>query len=122
MFSDFWNSGPAAVSRILEHQRSAVESRYRKTQDMPACQTAMKHIAELEPKAKDLKLSDFVFALHAFPDNSVPHLHMHIIAASKEMRKYSTGDHDVKSILVSDVERVIRAKPSWKEKKHAKAL
>ncbi|KAK6820621.1 hypothetical protein PG987_015021 [Apiospora arundinis] len=55
------------------------------------------HWDELERDIEGLEVDDFEFGLHLYPDNSIPHFHMHIIAMRKGMRKYSTSKHDEKT-------------------------
>ncbi|KAK8013629.1 hypothetical protein PG991_009222 [Apiospora marii] len=51
----------------------------------------------LESSIHQFQAENFKFGLHLFPDRSIPHLHMHIIAATKSMREYSTSHHDQKT-------------------------
>lgn len=51
---------------------------------------------------------DFQFGFHAWPDNSVGHLHMHVFPKGEGLRRYSSRVHDKKTIplgVVLDVER-----------------
>ena len=50
-----------------------------------------------------LKVGDFQFGFHAFPDNSVGHLHMHVFPRQSELRKWSTRTHDWKTIPIEAV-------------------
>lgn len=49
------------------------------------------------------KPQDFEFAFHAYPDNSVGHLHMHIFPKDERLRTYSTKSHDWKTIPIEAV-------------------
>jgi hypothetical protein len=44
------------------------------------------------------KPEDFEFAFHAHPDNSVGHLHMHVFPKKWSLRKFSSKQHDWKTI------------------------
>ncbi|CAF9942712.1 MAG: hypothetical protein ALECFALPRED_009929 [Alectoria fallacina] len=46
---------------------------------------------------------DFEFAFHAFPANSVGHLHMHVFPKKGGLRKFSTKSHDWKTIPIEAV-------------------
>lgn len=49
------------------------------------------------------KPDDFEFAFHAFPANSVGHLHMHVFPKDGDLRKFSTKSHDWKTIPIEAV-------------------
>ena len=49
------------------------------------------------------KPDDFEFAFHAYPANSVGHLHMHVFPKKDELRKFSTKSHDWKTIPIEAV-------------------
>ncbi len=49
------------------------------------------------------KPDDFEFAFHAFPANSVGHLHMHVFPKNGDLRKFSTRSHDWKTIPIEAV-------------------
>ena len=49
------------------------------------------------------KPKDFEYAFHAFPANSVGHLHMHVFPKTSELRKFSTKSHDWKTIPIEAV-------------------
>jgi len=55
----------------------------------------------------DVKQDDFFFGFHAAPDAGIAHLHMHVLLAPSEFRKYSTDKHDWKTIPVEAVIEVI---------------
>ncbi|KAI0163300.1 hypothetical protein BJ166DRAFT_592110 [Pestalotiopsis sp. NC0098] len=58
---------------------------------------------ELSYKARGLKAEHFNYGLHLWPEQSVGHLHIHIIARPEEMRQYSTYAHDHKTVDARDV-------------------
>jgi len=64
---------------------------------------------ELARKLREQKLyeEDFFLGFHAAPDASVGHLHMHVLLAPSEFRKYSTMAHDWKTIPAQAVIEVI---------------
>ncbi|KAL8865301.1 MAG: hypothetical protein Q9198_009387, partial [Flavoplaca austrocitrina] len=45
-----------------------------------------------------LKISDFLFGFHVFPDNSIGHLHMHVFPHNSRFREYSTKTYDHKTV------------------------
>lgn len=49
------------------------------------------------------KPDDFEFAFHAYPANSVGHLHMHVFPKDGNLRKFSTKSHDWKTIPIEAV-------------------
>ena len=49
------------------------------------------------------KSNDFEFAFHAYPANSVGHLHMHVYPKGDDLRKFSTKSHDWKTIPIEAV-------------------
>lgn len=65
---------------------------------------------ELQYDARRLKPSDFSYGLHIWPDHSVPHLHVHIIAHPSPMRRYSSRDHDEKTVNAREVQDFISSK------------
>ncbi|KAK8103933.1 uncharacterized protein PG998_010966 [Apiospora kogelbergensis] len=69
---------------------------------------ALEHYKELEWKINDLEVADFEFGLHLYPDHSIPHFHMHIIAMRKGMRNWSTSQHDEKTKDAGEVRDFIR--------------
>lgn len=55
---------------------------------------------------RTLNADDFVYAFHAWPDNSIGHLHMHVFPAKDSLRRFSTRRHDWKTISLECVLRV----------------
>ena len=104
MIQLFQTSWPKAAFReaVLEHQKLAVQQQYQSksnpnTADIQGYRLALQHHEELKGYISHLNADDFQFGLHLYPDHSVSHLHMHIIAMPRHMRKYSTTEHDVKT-------------------------
>ncbi|KAI1873690.1 uncharacterized protein JN550_002959 [Neoarthrinium moseri] len=81
-----------------ETKKKRIEENYHK---------ALGHFEELEPKAYKLEAGDFSFGLHLYPDHSVNHLHLHIIAGPPEFRAYSTRMHEEKTMDVRAVQQFI---------------
>ncbi|OTA88272.1 hypothetical protein M434DRAFT_34932 [Hypoxylon sp. CO27-5] len=96
LFKSSW-AHPTFRKEILMHQRTAIEGRNKEKPDVEAYQKATKHFGKLEAMVYELTVDDFTFGLHLWPDNSVAHLHMHIIATPDKCRKYSTFRHDGKT-------------------------
>ncbi|KAK8869165.1 hypothetical protein PGQ11_007743 [Apiospora arundinis] len=68
---------------------------------------ALEHYEELKSNIHQIDVKDFKFGLHLFPHESVSHLHMHVIAATKSIRKYSTSRHDQKTKDALEVRDVV---------------
>jgi len=94
-------------NKVLAHQREAIDNAKGRKDD-EGYRLALKHYEELESSIHQLQAEDFKFGLHLFPDQSIPHLHLHIIAATKSMRKYSTSHHDQKTKDALEVRDMIR--------------
>lgn len=89
---------PEFRSKVLAHQKEAIERA--KDLDEKNQKTYLKakvHCQELERCIDELKVDDFTFGLHLWPDHSVGHLHMHIIATPYWCRQHSTFLHDDKT-------------------------
>ncbi|KAI0129892.1 hypothetical protein BJ170DRAFT_681377 [Xylariales sp. AK1849] len=100
LFSTTW-ADPEKREEILEHQRQAIEQRASATKgeafSEQAHDAAIAHYEELKSKIHHIDIQDFEYGLHLRPDSSANHLHLHIIAAPYEFRKYSTSEHDKKT-------------------------
>lgn len=102
MFRDAW-ADPEVRKDVLRHQIEAIERRAETSAqegDRFANQyrdAALAHCRELEFMDNLDVDRDFHYALHLRPDSSAPYLHLHIIAAPYEYRKYSTSEHDAKT-------------------------
>lgn len=88
---------PEFRQKIIDQQREAIERRFTITKDQQARDLALQHLEELGGKIHKLERKDFQFGLHLWPDHSISHLHLHILAMTDEMRKYSTTNHDTKT-------------------------
>ena len=55
-----------------------------------------------------LKVEDFVFAFHPFPECSIGHLHMHVFPRDDKFRTVSTTRHDKKTIPLHVILKVER--------------
>ncbi|KAK8074877.1 hypothetical protein PG997_009540 [Apiospora hydei] len=113
-------------TRVLEHQLkamkrqlAAVEGKEKEEPGEEAQKSrklakegfdlAKLHHEELEARIKDLDVDGFQFGLHLYPDHSISHFHMHIVAMHPGMRKYSTSQHDEKTKDVEEVREAIMA-------------
>ncbi|KAI0124872.1 hypothetical protein BJ170DRAFT_685748 [Xylariales sp. AK1849] len=107
LFKDSW-SNPETRRAILEYQRDKIHDRlYAQLQEpshgeqteavRETYKTSLLRYAELESEVHELKSKDFSFGLHLYPDQSIGHLHLHIIAAPWKYRKHSTCEHDKKT-------------------------
>lgn len=65
--------------------------------------TLRKDFRTLSQSFLKCKPDDFEFAFHAYPANSVGHLHMHVFPKDGGLRKYSTKSHDWKTIPIKAV-------------------
>lgn len=112
-FKASWQRNPEFRQKVLGHQRKEIKDLYGKIEapksaaDKEGLRLALKHCAELSREADALGPDDFQFGLHLWPDHSISHLHMHIIAMTPEMRKYSTTEHDSKTKDALEVRDVI---------------
>lgn len=61
------------------------------------------YLDQVSKEAYHLKAKDFNYGLHLWPEQSVGHLHIHIVARPMEMRQYSTFAHDHKTVDARDV-------------------
>ncbi|KAI0107660.1 hypothetical protein F4776DRAFT_421471 [Hypoxylon sp. NC0597] len=96
LFKSSWDN-PEFRRKVVRHQRDAIERRNNNKPDPEAYKEAVEHFLKLEAMIYDLTVDDFTFGLHLWPDNSVPHLHLHILATPGELRQYSTFEHDAKT-------------------------
>lgn len=119
LFKKSW-SDRSFRETVLQHQMAAIEGRYNKALDdakkdgkpepgSEGYELAKKHHRKLEEKMHSLKVDDFKFGLHLFPDHSVGHFHMHIVAMTPEMRQWSTSKHDEKTKDVEEVREAIES-------------
>ncbi|KAI1079868.1 hypothetical protein F5B20DRAFT_590105 [Whalleya microplaca] len=115
LFKASWASRPFREA-VMAHQRRAIMGRFEETRGgsgWDAYGLALKHYMELESMVLDgLTADDFAFGLHLWPDHSVGHLHLHIIAMPYACRKYSTAHHDAKTKDAFEVRDFIKSLPS----------
>lgn len=96
LFYTAW-ARPETRRAILRHQRETIDRQNQAVPDTQAYVAAVQHWRELENMVDKLGPRDFQFGLHLWPDHSVGHLHLHVIAAPYACRKYSTSYHDLKT-------------------------
>ncbi|KAI2633241.1 hypothetical protein GGS26DRAFT_590839 [Hypomontagnella submonticulosa] len=108
LFKDSWTHKPMFRQQVIDAQEAAINRQKKESRDSEAYKTAMRQFHELKGKAWCLKTDDFTFGFHLWPDHSVSHLHMHIIAMPRELRQYSTGIHDDKTVDALDVREYIQ--------------
>ncbi|KAI0594902.1 hypothetical protein F4775DRAFT_595789 [Biscogniauxia sp. FL1348] len=99
LFRAAWARLPVRKA-VVEHQYAAIQRRQEEAPDDRAHAEALRHWRELRRLVlveEKLGFDDFAFGLHLWPDHSVGHLHMHVLAAPFEFRKYSTSVHDAKT-------------------------
>ncbi|KAI0168987.1 hypothetical protein GGR52DRAFT_592760 [Hypoxylon sp. FL1284] len=103
---------PAFRSAVLRHQADRVEAQGRASAEGLGgleCRTALGRLNKLSNKiVHGLTVDDFAFGFHLYPDHSVAHLHMHIVATRKSLRRYSTYAHDAKTKDALEVRDFIR--------------
>ncbi|KAI1656337.1 hypothetical protein F4813DRAFT_364019 [Daldinia decipiens] len=119
LFKDKWET-PGFRQKVLDYQKLAIANR---TSAEPFARLdggleflaaandfweAMNHWKELEAGIHTLTFDDFTFGLHLWPDHSVGHLHLHIIATPDWCRKYSTLKHDEKTKDALEVRDFVR--------------
>ncbi|KAI6091471.1 hypothetical protein F4821DRAFT_186139 [Hypoxylon rubiginosum] len=108
LFKQNWPK-PEFQEAVLLHQEARIETQNKAEPDSEAYEEAINHQMELELAIDSLKVDDFTFGFHLYPDHSVGHLHMHIIATPAEYRQYSTDAHDEKTRDAIEVRDFIRS-------------
>ena len=106
LFEESWRDNQFR-QRVLQYQEEAIEQRFRSIKnpnkvDKEGYEQALTHFNHLRDRVL-LNEGDFAFALHLYPDHSIPYLHVHIIEMSEEMRQYSTTEHDKKTKDANEV-------------------
>ncbi|KAI1472232.1 uncharacterized protein F4812DRAFT_407921 [Daldinia caldariorum] len=108
LFKECWEF-PDFRDRVSDHQREAIESRTATglsakqkagLDNQPVLEAGNKAIfnwEELAEQIDSLDFDDFTFGLHLWPDHSIGHLHVHIVATPDWCRRYSTLKHDEKT-------------------------
>ncbi|KAI0830021.1 hypothetical protein F5Y06DRAFT_301957 [Hypoxylon sp. FL0890] len=109
LFKTSWQD-PKFRNAVLMHQWLAIEDQNQAQPDPEAYKLAMAHYRELEAIIGDLTAEDFTFGLHLWPDNSIGHLHLHILAAPDKCRRYSTFAHDLKTKDALEVRDYIKSR------------
>lgn len=108
-FISFWNSG--GIPKLLKRVRSAFDDQNVKLGNNSKTPDPYRNLLavlesdfdEMAAIFRKLKPQDFEFAFHAFPDNSVGHLHMHVFPKASFLRRFSTKQHDWKTIPIEVV-------------------
>ena len=123
-FTAFWNI-EGNREKVIARQELAVEQQNsnlataalksgRKCH-LLECEKIKREVAStskaLSPKFLNLTQDDFVFVFHPFPNVSVGHLHMHVLATSAELRKVSSTIHDWKSVTTEAIQAVEQETP-----------
>ncbi|KAI4591874.1 hypothetical protein KJ359_012126 [Pestalotiopsis sp. 9143b] len=116
LFESYWedpNSGYKFRDEVIDYQRKmfkSQEARIRAQKPHDRAPNPAEYLDRLSKEALDLKAEDFNYGLHLWPEQSVGHLHIHIVARPWNMRKYSTLDHDAKTVDARDVREFIMKK------------
>jgi hypothetical protein len=113
-FMKFWNAD--GKDKIISRVRSAVENQNEKlaskegnsARSLHLRFTVLNDFQRLSEEFRTLGTDEFVFGFHAYPDNSIGHLHMHVFPAQKSLREFSTRRHDQKTISLDCVLKVER--------------
>ncbi|KAH9886568.1 hypothetical protein F4778DRAFT_472265 [Xylariomycetidae sp. FL2044] len=121
LFEASW-ARPEVRRAVLAHQKAAIERQHQAQASAPggdddrkeAYEAALAHYEELEGVVDSLGPGDFQYGLHLWPDHSVGHLHMHIIAAPYACRKYSTSRHDDKTKDAREVRDFVKNRTNIK--------
>lgn len=109
-FITFWKTEDGSP-KLLRRVRSTFDEQNTKlaSNDMNAesCEslrsTLIKDFDMLSNSFLRCNPDDFEFAFHAYPANSVGHLHMHVFPKNSDLRKFSTKSHDWKTIPIEAV-------------------
>lgn len=134
LFKEQWQSSRKFKESVLEEQWKAMERRRKELANKDevegtshaeaAFARAKEHYNRLAPMVLDgLTVDDFQFGLHLYPDQSQPHLHVHIVAAREDCRQYSTSKHDEKTVDAHEVLDFIRSPAAavpWTSSRRAK--
>lgn len=102
LFESSWGRGnpnnPFRL-KVIEYQRGTIQNH--------EAIAAKGHYAHLYHAARSLEPEHFNYGLHLWPEQSVGHLHIHIVARPCEMRQYSTFAHDAKTVDAREVRAFI---------------
>ena len=108
-FVKFWNSNGRErlvdrVRRVFDDQNDKLTS---KEETKAECRGLLPQLeagfVKLSKRFQELDAEDFVFAFHAYPDNSVGHLHMHVFPKDLSLREFSSFHHDWKTISLKAI-------------------
>ncbi|KAK4695067.1 hypothetical protein P7C71_g2618, partial [Lecanoromycetidae sp. Uapishka_2] len=109
-FIDFWKD-ENGIPKLLRRTKSAFDDQNNKLATKKSTldkyyKSKPQWISDYESLAKQFqncKPTDFEFAFHAHPDNSVGHLHMHVFPRNSNLREFSSKQHDWKTIPLAAV-------------------
>ena len=109
-FTAFWKAEDGSI-KLLKRVRSTFDEQNTKLappgKDDKSCESLLSMLVKdfnvLSEKFLRCKPDDFEFAFHAYPSNSVGHLHMHVFPKDGNLRKFSTKNHDWKTIPIEAV-------------------
>lgn len=102
LFIESWQNEEFRRS-VINHQLTTVAG------NVVGREIAELHFEQLRERALQLKADDFEFGLHLYPEHSVSHLHVHIIAAPTDLRQFSTFAHDDKTVDAREVRDYIKS-------------
>lgn len=116
-FKTYWNED--GKEKIISRIKLAVESQNEKLASKEEGSVRYLHLEsiiwkdfqELSEEFRALGVDDFVFGFHAYPDNSIGHLHMHVFPIKDSLREFSTRRHDWKTISLECVLKVEKEHP-----------
>lgn len=110
-FVEFWENGDSGKTKLLERTRLGFDSQNykleRKKEFASQYNALLPQItADFETMSKEflqLKIEDFVFAVHPHPEISVGHIHLHVFPKVESLRKFSSKHHDWKTVALEAV-------------------
>ena len=107
-FVGFWKNGGNA--RLLKQTKSTFDDQNSKLRTngktahieslLPTLENDFEDLAE---EFRLLRPEEFEYGFHAFPDNTVGHLHMHVFPKKSSLREFSAWRHDRKTIPLEAV-------------------
>lgn len=115
-FKTYWNEDgkDGIISRIrlaVEGQNQNLASKKETSALYLQLESVIwKDFHRLSEEFRALGADDFVFGFHAYPDNSIGHLHMHVFPVKESLREFSTRRHDWKTI---SLECVLKAEKEY---------
>ncbi|KAK7464354.1 hypothetical protein VKT23_006521 [Stygiomarasmius scandens] len=118
-FLQFWQTTGAVdkvnkrIERAVhEREQEVINSLEKDESKRKGFRDVMESVEDYRKKCAERLHADkdaIVFRFHAWPDASIPHLHMHVLTSPEEFRKYSTPAHDCKAIPADIVLEVIKS-------------